>query len=129
MLCSLGRLEALTLLEKENQGRKMANPSLTGRWRQAREAAAYMRQFPGDSYRCGTYALMNAAYARHGLQIDVSEIEAARSPETGFSLNDLQGLATRAQVGFVAVARPGGIVLPVPSVIHWSEGHYAAIVW
>jgi len=80
----------------------------------------------GISYRCGTFALYRAAAALK-LSYDPRPLIGTPSPTNGFSMQALADLSGRLGLGFVAVQRQSGAFIPVPSVVHWSQNHYAAI--
>jgi RHS repeat-associated protein len=50
------------------------------------------------------------------------------SPPTGFSMSDLVRLSDANHLNLVAVQRTAGDELVTPSVVHWKQNHYAAIV-
>ncbi|HEX5218777.1 MAG TPA: cysteine peptidase family C39 domain-containing protein [Verrucomicrobiae bacterium] len=127
LLASLGRYEALTNLVLETQGRVLDRGRLSQKWRRTREAVTQMRLHPGMSYQCGTFA-MYAVARELGLNHDASRLLRTPSPATGFSLATLTELSTQLGLGLVPVARVNGDELPVPSVIHWQQNHYAAIL-
>lgn len=127
LLASLGRLEALTNLVQETHGRILDRGRLSQKWRRTREAVTQMRLYPGVSYQCGTFA-MNAVARELALPYDASTLLRTPSPTSGFSLAELTELSTRLNLGLVPVARTQGTELPVPSVVHWQQAHYAAIL-
>ncbi len=127
LLASLGRYETLAALYQETRGRVLDRGPLSQKWARTREALAEMRQKPGISYKCGTFALNNAARALH-LNYDVAALMDVPSPATGFSMQALSDLSTKLRLGLVPVHREAGQEIPVPSVVHWRQNHYAAIV-
>ena len=93
-----------------------------------REAYRQMQRDPGVSYRCGTFALAQMARWRAGGVFDSTALLSIPSPAVGFSMAQLVGFSDKLQLHLAAVARIKGAELVVPSVIHWGQGHYAAIV-
>ena len=88
---------------------------------QAIAGAWEMQHSPATALRCGTGAL--AALLTPAAATHLDDIPA---PATGFSLRDLQSLAKAQSLPMRAVESRDAI--PVPSVVHWKSGHYAAIV-
>ena len=126
-LSSLGRVDELSRLVAEVNGRQLCSPEFQKKFDQARMATTIMKHEPGLSYRCGTLALYHVAQALK-VESDYSPLLKLDSPTTGFSLARLMELSAQYQLGLVAVKRPAGDQLVVPSVVHWNESHYAAIV-
>ncbi len=127
LLASLGRIETLDALFQETRGRVLDRGPLSQKWARTWEAIAEMRQKPGISYKCGTFALNNVARALR-LNYDAGPLMREPSPTTGFSLQALTELSTRLRLGLVPVHRESGQEIPVPSVVHWRQNHYAAII-
>ena len=88
-LASLGRLDELLLLFEENKSRQIINPDAANIWQRTSDAAVRMHRNPEVSYKCGVYALANVANKLTGQ--DFKTIAALGSPETGFSLANLEG--------------------------------------
>jgi RHS repeat-associated protein len=126
LLARLGRYETLVGLMEENRNRDLDRTVLS-EWLRIREAVAIMKRNPGASYQCGTFALFNAASALNMKQ-QASPLRQVPSPAEGFSLKTLNELSVAYNLGFVAVKREAGAELVVPSVVHWKQNHYAAIV-
>ncbi len=125
LLQSLGRVEELTPLITAHQFRVLADPAITQTWVRTCEAFAHLRRQPELAYRCGPLALFNVARRLDGsVRVDLRH---QASPETGFSLAQLQTLADTRNLGLITAFRERGR-LPVPAVVHWREDHYAAVV-
>jgi RHS repeat-associated protein len=127
LLASLGRVETLAFLYEENAERVLDGGPLSQRWERTREALNEMIERPGVSYKCGTYALDQVARTL-GFRYDARALVSLPSPDTGFSVKVLADLANELKLGLEPVLREAGEELVVPSVVHWSENHYAAIV-
>jgi len=126
LLCSLGRTDTVKMLLDQTRGRKLIGP-LQQMYNQSQEAYGVMLSEPGISYRCGTYAL--GAVVGNVYRTNNMEIMTEPSPQTGFSMAMLVDLAQKNHYDFVAVQRPEGDGrLVVPSVVHWKQNHYAAIL-
>jgi RHS repeat-associated protein len=127
LLASLGRYETLVVLVEENRTRILDRGPLSQMWARTREAVAEMRQKPGISYKCGTLAL-NSVARELGLQYDKRALLSVPSPASGFSMKVLADLSAQLRLGLIPVVRAAGEELAVPSVVHWRQDHYAAIV-
>jgi tetratricopeptide (TPR) repeat protein len=127
LLSSLGRVDELQQLLDAAQGRHSDNAEFQHQFELARQTTAVMRHRPGIAFRCGSMALYNVARALNA-KSDYSKLLNMSSPGTGFSVARLQELSDEYGLGLVAVKRPSGNQLVMPSVVHWNEDHYAAIV-
>lgn len=127
LLSSLGRVDELQRLIAAVNDRPLGNSELQREFDVARRAAAIMQGQPGASFRCGTFALYNVARALN-VKSDFSPLEDLPSPKTGFSMAELMAFSGKYQLELTAAKRPAGGELVVPSVVHWKENHYAAIV-
>lgn len=94
----------------------------------AREGAWTMRHNPGISYLCGPKALRNVMEKLGAKPSALAVVDAARSGEHGFTLEQVSALADQAGLKHRLVRRAPGQPVPVPSVINWRLSHYAAIV-
>lgn len=94
------------------------------------DAAWKMKNAPGQAFKCGPFAL--SSIRKHcGLQpSSTTKITEAVSDQKGFSLAEVQDLARDADMAAQVVELPRGQFnrLPVPSIVHWKLGHYAALV-
>jgi RHS repeat-associated protein len=127
LLSRLGRVEKLKQLLREERARVLVEPVWQQKWDAAKEVAHVMMTYPGMAYRCGTFALKSAASVLNSspaLHTLVDE----QSPPTGFTMAALATISERLQLGLVPARRIQGSEIPVPSVVHWKQDHYAAIV-
>lgn len=93
----------------------------------ARETLWRMRNEPGTTFVCGLIALRELL----DLQRDAGSgdlLKGVHAGPKGITLARLEKLAVKAGLPARAVYRPAGVAVPVPSVVHWKVGHYAAIV-
>ncbi|HEV2207455.1 MAG TPA: RHS repeat-associated core domain-containing protein [Verrucomicrobiae bacterium] len=128
LLASLGRTDELAQLFKEFDTLNPAQGPFGTTIEETREALVMMRARPGDSYRCGSFALANLAKAM-GLNPSVTRpLFRAESPDAGFNVSALLALAQTNGIPLKAVRRPPGAALIVPSIVHWRLNHYAAIL-
>ena len=126
LLASLGRTDTMKTLFDETMSRAMAGP-FQGSYSRLEFAYRHMLSHPEDSYRCGTFALNAVGKALYGTNY-YDKIVRLPSPESGFSMAGLVEIAASNSLDLVAVERPSGGELVAPSVVHWKENHYAAIV-
>lgn len=127
LLTRLGRFETLTDIFEETADRRLPYGSDADVYLKAREAYAHMKIAPGTSYRCGTFALANAANVEFNSKRSLLEIKSFDSPTTGFTVQTLREISDQLNWGFVPVFWNGSTGIVVPSVVHWKANHYAAI--
>ena len=129
LLSSLGRLDQLERLYAEAGKRQMEQLDWRELWVQSRNNLATMKNHPEISFRCGTLALAQMASALSASPAPIlSDLITMHSPDTGFSMSSLLKISEQYHLGLVAVRRVSGDELVVPSVVHWRQNHYAAIV-
>ena len=95
----------------------------------AKQALGIMNVHPTKSFNCGTYALESIRKFQ-GLSADDETgkmLRESESTEQGFSLDQVEDFAKRAGLDLKMFKRNVGEVVPVPSVVHWKAGHYAAV--
>ena len=126
LLASLGRAEKLTEIFAVNEERVFSVGRFAQMWARTREGFAQMQRVPGDSYKCGVLALNNLAFQLHGT--NVQAIMDARSSTNGFSMEQLWGLADAHQLNLAPALREIGNEIAVPSLVHWRQNHYAAVI-
>lgn len=127
LLASLGRTETLIPLIDQNKDRILDRGGLSQVWAKTRAALVDMTRHPELCYKCGTFALQQVAHQTQ-ITYDVRSLLGVPSPGTGFSLQSLSDLSARLNLHLVPVKRVQGTEIVVPSVVHWSQNHYAAIV-
>jgi RHS repeat-associated protein len=128
LLASLGRTERLAELFKETADWKWQDGNLSALFAQSREGYNTMLNYPGVSYRCGTFALARVARALGNTNAGTFQMIDIDSPANGFCMSKLVELSASNQLNLLAVERPSGSEVIVPSVVHWRQNHYAAII-
>ena len=128
LLASLGRKVELKELFTETQGRVLDQGPLQQVVGGTMEGYRVMLTSPGISFKCGTYALRNVGIALKGAEFDSIEIDRIPSPAEGFSMSKLIELSDEAELNLVPVRWSDTKALVVPSVVHWKQNHYAAIL-
>ena len=124
LLASLGRAGTMKELFEETKQPPIFE---IAHYKHLQRAYSHMVSHPENSYRCGTLALDAVTKALFGTN-NFWGLEQQKSPESGFSMAELVRLSESNHLGLVAVERPSGTELVSPSVVHWKENHYAAIV-
>ncbi len=127
LLASLGRVETLRQLFKETQGRVYDRGPLSQMVAVTQEASTIMTNRPGDSFKCGTYALSHVGAKMLGTNFISKSLMSIPSPSTGFSMSVLADYSKQFKLDLVPARRIAGTGLIVPSVVHWNQNHYAAI--
>jgi RHS repeat-associated protein len=97
----------------------------------AKSALWLMKHEPGESFLCGPMAVGNVCAAvQSGAERATSAplIEAARSTMRGTSLTQIHALSKAAGLSYRMAFRTPGATIPLPAVVHWKSGHFAAVV-
>jgi RHS repeat-associated protein len=123
----LGRAEALEELLRGVQGRDIRG-SATERLAGARQGLWRMKTEPGESFRCGPYAIQAILNARRGTHTTDPVISATKSTTRGTSLAQMRTLAGRVGIEMQMAFRERGSPILLPALIHWKAGHFAALV-
>ncbi|MBM3883652.1 MAG: hypothetical protein FJ387_28755, partial [Verrucomicrobia bacterium] len=128
LLASFCRIEVLTPLLQELQGRVFERAHIAQMMRRSREAYWKTVRNPRSAYQCGVVALERVA--REWAQTNQRDCQRLPLPPPayGASLAMLADVARQAQLDLVAVQRVAGDAIPVPSVVHWSQNHFSAVV-
>jgi len=122
----LGRLEELETLLAEMEGRPIGGAQ-TLAFDNLRQAVDSMQNRPEVSFRCGPAALETLFKAENPDSQIPATLRSATSTREGVSVATLESLSAGANMPYRAV-RADPLNPPVPSVVHWKAGHYAAIV-
>ena len=128
MLSRVGRTTELETFLTSVESRRSWIGAAREQVDQARVGLWLMHQRPGRSFRCGSLALSNVARLNDLPSSTISQFQDADSPGIGFSLLELESLSANANWPQRAVAITAEAQVPVPSVVHWKIGHYAAII-
>jgi len=124
----LGRMEVMEPLLGTIKGRDMRG-SAYARLQAAQEALMEMKNNPDHCFQCGPYALAVVRKAMHYPEKTTPQaIQDAKSGPEGFSLARVSELATELEMPNTMVKADAVTDIPVPAVVHWRLGHYAAIV-
>ena len=123
----LGRTDDVQALISDAEGLDLSGP-ITERVEQARQALWLMLNEPGDSFRCGPLALEKVLTQNTPDQEVPAIVAALKSTSRGTALSQLRDVAQQAGVRMDGIRRAPGAPVPVPSVVHWKVGHFAAVV-
>jgi len=128
LLSSLGRLEKLKELMALGRQRQFADARERDKFQGAMNSYYLMQQHPEVAYRCGTFALKAVGEKLQPTNSSLEKLVELPSPTNGFSLAALADLAKEYGLDLMPARRVPGQDLVVPSVIHWRQNHYAAIL-
>jgi RHS repeat-associated protein len=127
MLAKVGRVSELDTLLKAVADRGFCGPA-TEKIAAARAGLAEMRTRPEVSFRCGPLALHRIMLAVHPENPRSELIHASESTDRGFSMHQLEKLSQRLGLHYRAAFRESGADLVVPSVVHFTVDHFAAVI-
>jgi RHS repeat-associated protein len=128
LLSSLGRVEELKELIAEGDLWHFGNPRDRNKFQGAKNSYYLMQKHPQMAYRCGTFALKAVGEKLQSASGSLEKLVEEPSPTNGFSMAALADLAKKYGLNLVPVRRTRGRDLVVPSVVHWRQNHYAAIL-
>ena len=128
LLWSLGQVEKLEELVSAAEGWGFVSQRDRERFLRARAGCGLMRSHPGMAGRCGTLTLRAVGQALQPANGAWAGLTEGSAPRGGFSLAALEELAGRQGLDLVAARRKEGAELIVPSVVHWRQNHYGAIL-
>jgi len=127
MQARLGRIEVLRPLLDILQAREVGG-SARQMLGTCSDALHEMETRPDQSFKCGPFALADVRKTlgiSNALAPDIREI---KSPYRGFSLTEVAELATKLGMPNQMAKWSDVGEIPVPSVVNWKLGHYAAII-
>jgi hypothetical protein len=128
LLSSLGRLEKLKELITIGDHWHFVNPQDGNKFQGAKNSYYLMQSHPEMAFRCGTFALKSVGGLLEPGNPALEELVEVPSPTNGFSMAALVDLSKKYGLNLMAVRRTQGQDLIVPSVVHWRQNHYAAIL-
>jgi RHS repeat-associated protein len=123
-----GYRDRLAALLDEIGNRPVGGPA-TELLQHGRETLWVMQNDPKHLYICGPTALKMLLLAQHRQYSEVDFLNWVRADgPRGTSLAKVASLAQRAKTSLIPVFWKSGEPVPVPSIVHWRVGHFAAIV-
>lgn len=128
MCARVGRKDELIALFAELGDRKFTGDAAV-QLGSARQGLWTMRNKPGIAYRCGPYALANIAPILGGVSAGQTRsfLEGVQSPDTGFSLNEVEAMSAELGLDLIKAKREPRAKIILPAVVHWEVGHYGAL--
>jgi hypothetical protein len=123
----LGHVERLDALLGEIADRPVSGPA-TEAVQIARETLWVMGNDPTHLFLCGPMALKTLMLAQRAAPQETRLLDRYRAGPQGASLAELARLAEEANLPYRPVFREAGQAVPVPSIVHWKVGHFAAIL-
>lgn len=127
LYASLGHTDNLRRLFEELQGRSVGG-SATEAVQEAREMLSLVDADPRHLFICGPLALKAMLAAGGAMPESLDFLQWYRAGPKGTSLAEVANLARRAGASYRLLFREPGQPVPIPSVVHWKVGHFAAIV-
>ncbi len=127
MYAWVGRADKIDALFTEIDQRSIEGPAVA-QVIAMRSAIWTMKTNPGISFKCGPYAL-NELYMLKNKSHSFSEkMIDIQSPNTGFSLSELQKMSNDIGLNYQMAFREPGSAVIAHSVVHWKLGHYSALL-
>ncbi|OAF10258.1 hypothetical protein AXW67_25905 [Bradyrhizobium neotropicale] len=127
LYASFGRNVELAALFDEI-GERPITGSATEAVQSAREELVLSEKDPGHLFICGPLALQSLMIAEGGKPEQASFLQWYRAGRNGTSLDEVGQLADKAKFAHRLVYRDASQPVPVPAIVHWKAGHFAAIV-
>jgi RHS repeat-associated protein len=123
----LGRNQQLKSLLKEISDRPISG-SATEAVQTASEELRLAATDPKHLFLCGPLALESLLVAEGYKPNQIAFLQWYEAGPNGTNLAELSALADKAKFAHRIIFRSRGDAVPVPSVVHWKLGHFAAIV-
>jgi len=121
----LGRQDQLERWIQAAEGRDLSGP-VTEKLSSAKESLVYMKFGPDEAFRCGPTALAYLKAAEAPMAFVDPRLDTMRSSEQGTQLAMNLRWAEDFGLKLQMAQRISGFVVPVPSVLHFRTGHFAA---
>lgn len=125
LLAMLGRFDEVRAILDLLKNRHVDGAS-TETMEEASHLYALSIKDPRHLYVCGAAALRAMMQAEKRATLPV--VESMRVSSDGMSLDDITKLASNLGEHLTPVHRRQGQAIPKMSIVHWKDGHYAAIV-
>ena len=127
-LSSLGRHDKLKELIAVGDQWQFVNHQDREKFLAAKNSYHLMGTHPEMAFRCGTLALKAVGQTLQPTNQSLENLVNVPSPSNGFSVAALEDMANKYGLNLVAEKRTKGRDLIVPSIVHWRQNHYAAII-
>lgn len=127
MNCRIGRKEDVSSLLQSIAGRAVVGRA-TELIAQAEETLWRNENQPQIAFRCGPLALSEILAYQNSSKLTNNTLRNSVSTAKGCSLTYVADLASRLDMNYQMAFRESGDALPMPAVVHWKVGHYAALI-
>lgn len=127
LYANLGKNEDLAALIHEIGNRPISG-SATETFQNASEELALTKRDPRHLFICGPLALKQLLLARQVSFEKADPLQWYQAGPNGTNLAEVSSLADKTGFSHRLIARKPGESVPVPSIVHWKVGHFAAIV-
>lgn len=127
LYASLGHNDELTALFAEIGDRPVTG-SATEAIQVAREQLVLVDKDPRHLFTCGPVALQSLMLDQGAALERVGFLRWYRAGPYGTNLAEVGELATKARFPYRLIFREPGQAVPVPAIVHWRVGHFAAVL-
>src|SRR5262249_51635968 len=94
----------------------------------AKNGFIHMQKAPGEAFRCAPWALNSLFYLNKGKGENQFLKKNAKSTSQGTTLAQAKGWADKIGLQYQLAKRSKGAPFVSPALVHFSVGHFAAIV-
>ncbi len=128
LLASLGRQDEIRAILDQIGDRQLSRLDWQKNLVEVKQAVITMDRDPSVSFKCGTFSLYHVGQILQPTNSSLVSLLRIPSPASGFALSSLVEISKTNGFDMLAVRRPSGQEIVVPSVIHWRQNHYAAVL-
>ncbi len=122
----VGRMEEIERILREIKGRSFQG-SVEQKIRGASDALTQMHANPEKAFKCGPLGVASLLTVKNGKYVFNKVIDDYPSTKEGTSLQQNKELAEKVGLNLQVAKRSPGAEVIVPSIIHWSLGHFGAV--
>jgi len=126
LLLTFGRLNEFKELLHELQGRPLHGVAAV-KMADAKNALWQLENRPEKTFKCGPFSLSRIQATLDPSAPFSEKIGAELSTSNGTSLYQNWQLSKKMGLKYQMAMRPAGALVPVPSMVHWKEGHFSAL--
>ena len=123
----LGRADAVEKILSEADARSVSGQAAAKLYA-VRQGLWIMRNHPEKGFMCGPFALPSVLTAMGEKEVFPSVLENACSTTNGTSLAQLKRWADQMNMHMQMAKREIGAEIPLPAVVNWKAGHFAALI-
>lgn len=127
LYANLGQTEQLAAFLQDVGDRPIVG-SATESFQVAHEQMMLVKNDPRHLFICGPLALRALMLERHADADRVNFLLWYRASKNGTNLEEVGELADKVKLDHQLIRRSIGQKIPVPSIVHWKVGHFAAVV-